>query len=262
MPILIEACCGCAADVIEAEKGGADRAELNTALELGGLTPSVGALCAAKEHARIPIFVMLRPRAGGFCYDRIDLDTMASDAKALLNAGADGLVVGALKADGTVDYAACARLLETANNAGKPAVFHRAIDVVPCWQRAFETLMELGFARVLTSGQARTAPDGADTIAQMVRFAAEHLQVLPGGGVRLENAAQLLRRTGCGQIHLSCRTSLFDQTMPADGPVRFNADSLPPENVFKRTDRAYFAALKQALSVNCPPGAGCAGQDT
>ena len=144
----------------------------------------------------------------------------------------------------------------------KPAVFHRAIDVVPCWQRAFEALMELGFARVLTSGQARTAPYGADTIAEMVRFAAGRLQVLPGGGVRLENAAQLLRRTGCGQIHLSCRASLFDQTMPADGPVRFNADSLPPENVFKRTDRAYFAALKQVLSVNCPPGAGCAGQDT
>ncbi len=247
MHITVEACCGSAADVIEAALGGADRAELNTALELGGLTPTPGALRTARASCGIPVMVMLRPRAGGFCYDDTEYRTMLSDAEALLSAGADGLVFGILTERGTVDRKRCARLASLAHDAGKEAVFHRALDVVPCWEEALDALADLGIDRVLTSGQAASAPLGMDTLSQMVRCAAGRIAIMPGGGIRRENALQVVRRTGCTQIHLSARTPLIDPSMPPDGPVRFNSPFPVPENSHKRTDAGYFRALKALL---------------
>ncbi len=247
MGILIEACCGSAEDVIRAAAGGADRAELNTALELGGLTPSIGALKTAKALCAVPVLVMLRPRPGGFLYGRSEFMTMEADAEALLEAGADGLVFGILREDGAVDRPRCARLASLAHGAGKQAVFHRAIDVSPSWERALDDLADLGIDRVLTSGQAATAEKGAECLARMREYAAGRIEILPGGGIRRENAAGILRRTGCGGIHLSARVSLADPTVPADGPVRFNAALPVPEDSFKRTDEGYFRALRATI---------------
>ena len=166
--VLIEACCGSAQDAIEAARGGADRVELNAALFLGGLTPSAGSLRVLRRASDIPVMAMLRPREGGFCYTEAAFRTMLADGELLLRAGADGLVFGCLTPEGEIDEPRVRALVALCGS--RPAVFHRAIDVVPDWRRALEVLIRCGVTRVLTSGQAKSAILGAQTIAQMVRF--------------------------------------------------------------------------------------------
>ena len=159
--IKIEICCGSAGDVLAAAGAGADRVELNSALFLGGLTPSLGALELART-AQVELMAMVRPREGGFCYTQEEFCTMLLDARRLLDAGADGIVFGFLHEDGTVDVRRCQAMLEVIGT--RQSVFSRAIDVVPDWRAGLEALCALGVTRVLTSGQAPTAPEGADTI--------------------------------------------------------------------------------------------------
>ena len=183
--ILIEACCGSADDALEAARGGADRVELNSALYLGGLTPSAGSLRVLRESSGVPVMAMLRPREGGFCYSETAFRTMLTDGELLLRAGADGLVFGCLTPDGKIDEPRVRALVALCG--GRPAVFHRAIDVTPDWRRALEALIRCGVTRVLTSGQAKSAMLGAQIIAQMVRFAQGAIEILPGAGVTLDN---------------------------------------------------------------------------
>ena len=126
---------------------------------------------------------MVRPREGGFCYTQAEFDTALEDAKLLLSHGADGLVFGFLHQDGTLDVERTRIMAELARDAGRESVFHRAIDVTPDWRAALDVLMELGVARVLTSGQQASVPLGADTIRQMGEYAAGRIEILPGGGV-------------------------------------------------------------------------------
>ena len=142
--IRIEVCCGSADDVIEAFHAGADRVELNSDLFHGGLTPTVGSLRVAKRETGMPIMTMVRPREGGFCYTPAEFAVCREDARVLLENGADGLVFGFLHEDGTIDRERTRILAETALEAGKEAVFHRAIDVVPDWKRALDSLIRLG----------------------------------------------------------------------------------------------------------------------
>ena len=127
--ILLEICCGSADDVIEAERGGADRVELNSNLFQGGLTPTLGTLRTVKRRARVPVMCMVRPRAGGFCYTDTEFEVAREDARLLLENGADGLVFGFLHADGTVDAERTKTLVRLCE--GRPCVFHRALDVTP-----------------------------------------------------------------------------------------------------------------------------------
>ena len=181
--ILLEVCCGSADDVIEAHRGGADRVELNCDLFHGGLTPTLGSLLVAKRETGMKIIAMVRPREGGFCYTRAEFAAAVEDAKLLLDHGADGLAFGFLHGDGTVDVERTGALAELCRERGKEAVFHRAVDVTPDWRAALDALMGLGVARVLTSGQQASVPLGADTIRQMVEYAAGRMEILPGGGV-------------------------------------------------------------------------------
>ena len=201
MSLLLEVCCNSARDAIEAARSGADRIELNTALQLGGLTPGVISLLTVKEQARVPVMVMIRPRDGGFCYCRDEFLLMKEEAGLLLNLGADGIVFGCLNPDGTVQMEQTRQMVELAG--GRPCVFHRALDLCPDWKQALDALIVCGITRVLTSGQKPTAPEGADCIRDMIRFAGKDLEILPGSGVRPENAADLVSRTGCGQVHFS-----------------------------------------------------------
>lgn len=136
--MILEVCCGSAEDVLLAAGAGADRVELNSALFLGGLTPSIGAMEVARQVS-IPIMAMVRPREGGFCYSEAEFAAMLADARALLAAGADGIVFGCLHPDGRVDKARCAAMLEVIGE--KESVFSRAIDVVPDWREALDVLM-------------------------------------------------------------------------------------------------------------------------
>ena len=224
--ILIEACCGSADDALEAARGGADRVELNAALYLGGLTPSVGSLRVLRETSAVPVMAMLRPREGGFCYSDTAFRTMLSDGEQLLASGADVLVFGCLTPEGEIDEPRVRALVALCGS--RPAVFHRAIDVVPDWRRALEALIHCGVTRVLTSGQAKSAMLGAETIAQMVRFAQGAIEILPGAGVTPDNVLRLLEITGCTQVHLSRRRELRDTSTRANPSLRFGHPQSPP----------------------------------
>ena len=242
--MILEVCCGSAGDVWTAARAGAGRVELNAALFLGGLTPSIGAMELARRAA-VPIMAMVRPREGGFCYTQAEFETMLADARALLAAGADGIVFGFLHPDGTVDQERCAAMLEIIGD--KESVFSRAIDVTPDGRAALDVLMELGVTRVLTSGQAPSAPAGAVTIRTMREYAAGRIQILPGCGVNPDNAAALLAETGCDQIHGSFKTWGLDVSATHNPAVSFSGGTCPPEEQYPVTDAAAVRAAADRL---------------
>ena len=158
--ITFEVCAGSYQDCLAAEKGGADRVELNSALSVGGLTPSLISLMRAKKETSLKIVCMVRPRAGGFCYDETEAQLMLEEAELLLEHGADGIAFGFLKADRTVDAEKTKKMVELIHVKGGEAVFHRAFDVTPEPAKAIETMIDCGVDRLLTSGQQAKALEG------------------------------------------------------------------------------------------------------
>lgn len=243
--IKLEICTTSAEDCAVAEQNGADRVELNCALMLGGLTPSLGALREARAAICIPLIAMIRPRAGGFCYSASDFKVMQRDAEAALAEGADGIAFGILTPTGTIDLERCRQIMKLA--AGRQAVFHRAFDVVPEPLTALDQLMDLGVTRVMTSGQETSAYNGAANIAQYLRHAAGRLEILPAGGINRFTVADVVSRTGCDQVHASLSTASKDRSVAARPQVSFGGTLKPPEDEFSVTDRAAVATLRQAL---------------
>lgn len=202
---------------------GAARAELCVALgATGGLTPSRGLVEAAVDAARsaargpagdvpLEIHALVRARAGGFVYDVDELDVHLRDVRALVAAGASGVVVGALTPGGRVDSEQVARLVEAAGDA--EVTFHRAVDTLDDPLAAVEALCGLGITRVLTSGGAERSIDGVEVLGQMVEVAAGRLQVMAGGGVRPADVASLVA-AGVDAVHLSAKG-----VVAADGGV-------------------------------------------
>ncbi|MBA4067351.1 MAG: copper homeostasis protein CutC [Isosphaera sp.] len=199
MRYLLEVACESVADAEAAEAGGADRVELCAALDLGGLTPSAGLYREAWAAVRLPVWVMIRPRPGDFVYSPAEVAVMAADVDRFRPEEPAGFVFGVLSADGRVDRDACRRLLDAC--AGLPAVFHRAFDRTPSASEALDAVAELGFRRVLTSGGADTAAEGAEAIARIRERAAGRVEVLPCGRVRAGVLEHVLQVTGCDQVH-------------------------------------------------------------
>ena len=199
-PILVEACVDSVASSLAAERGGAMRLELCDALFDGGTTPSAGMIAACKAAVSIPVFVMIRPRGGGFVYSDTERDVMRRDVIAARELGADGIVIGGLLSDGTVDLALVRPLVEVAEEL--PVTFHRAFDLTPDLEQALESLVDAGVQRILTSGGAPTAADGATTLADLVRQADSRLVVMAGGGVREENVRRLVSVSRVREVHV------------------------------------------------------------
>lgn len=245
--VLLEVCCGSADDVIQAKLGGADRVELCSDLFHGGLTPTVGSLRVAKRETGMPIMTMIRPREGGFCYSEAEFAVCLEDGSALLEAGADGLVFGFLREDGRVDVERTRRLTELTRAAGKDAVFHRAIDVVPDWREALDLLAELGVTRVLTSGQEPDVSQGAETVREMIRYAAGRIQILPGAGITLRNATRIVVETGADQIHVAAHRSVFDRSVENNRAIFYGGCLYPPEDRFSLIDREIIGGIAEVL---------------
>lgn len=243
--VLLEICCGSAEDALVAAANGADRVELNNNLFQGGLTPSIGTLQVVKAHSDIPVMAMVRPRAGGFCYTDTEIETAKADARALLANGADGLVFGFLHGDGTVDEERTKMFVDLAE--GKPCVFHRAIDVVPDWKRALDSLIQLGVTRVLTSGQESDVFFALDTIAEMIRFAGDAIEILPGAGITLKNVDRVVKETGCTQVHLARHKAYPETSVANNRSIYYGGCLYPPEDRFEITDGGYVAAVKARL---------------
>ena len=201
--ILLEITCESIDDALASELAGADRLELCASLAVDGLTPSLGFALEVLALVKVPFLAMVRPRAGDFVYAEQELGVMERDLGLLLEAGADGVVFGCPNREGRIAERACARLVDAAD--GAETVFHRAFDRLPDQLEGLETLAGLGVTRVLTSGGAKTALEGADRIRALVERAAGRIEILPGGGIREYNVEEVVRRTGCDQVHLSRR---------------------------------------------------------
>ena len=245
--VLLEVCCGSADDVIQAHLAGADRVELNSDLFHGGLTPTVGSLRVAKRETGMKIMTMIRPREGGFCYTEAEFAVCLEDARALLEAGSDGLVFGFLHADGAVDRERTRALTELALRAGKEAVFHRAFDVVPDWREALDLLIGLGVTRVLTSGQEPDVACGTATLRDMIAHAAGRIQILPGAGVTLRNVERIVAETGADQIHVAAHRSVFDRSVENNRAIFYGGCLYPPEDRFSLIDREIIGGIAAKL---------------
>ena len=215
----VEVCLSGIASALAAQQGGADRVELCENLAQGGTTPSIGMMAAIREQLQITMHVMIRPRAGDFCYTSAEFDVMRRDVVAAKAVGVDGIVFGILQADGTVDMKRCREMVELIRPLS--ITFHRAFDMTPNPFSALDDLLALGVDRVLTSGQAQTAVQGKTLIRQLQNQAANRLVVMVGSGITANNAASLVAETGVREIHAgsSCTEQIAS-------PMQFQAPHL------------------------------------
>ncbi len=214
-----------------AAAGGADRLEVCSALELGGLTPSVGLIETVREELALPLHAMIRPRAGGFVYNESERAIMFREIRSVAKLGVAGVVFGALTPEGLVDFELVSELVRAA--AGLHCTFHRAIDCVEAPADALERLASLGVGRVLSSGGWSAAIAGADQLANMCRRAPAGLTIMAGAGVHSGNLTELLRRTGVTHVHGSAArgVSAGDKVLPGRVTVADFADGRPSERV-------------------------------
>jgi len=245
MPTFLEICCGSIDDALQAQAGGAQRIELCSALFLGGLTPSLGTMQYARQQLKLPIIAMVRPRGGGFCYTDAEFATMERDAETMLAEGADGIVFGILREDGTIDLRRTRRLREIAG--AKQSVFHRAFDVTPDPFRALDELIGLGVTRILTSGQQDTVPEGADLIRRLIEYAADRIEILPGGGIKPFNLEDVVARTGCTQVHMTAFKTVEDRSTHQHQNVTFGGSLRPPEDRYSMTDAGLVRQIADKL---------------
>ncbi len=219
----VEICLQDATGAQVALDGGATRVELCSALEIGGLTPSAGTIAAVRALTDRADFlqVLVRPRPGGYVYTPSELAVTCADVAAAVDAGADGVVVGALTPERTIDEEAMSRLVDAAR--GRTVTFHRAIDVVSDRPAALRTLIGLGVDRVLTSGGADRAPDALAELAEMVAVADGRLQVMAGGGILPPMVAQVLG-SGVDAVHLSARVHRRDNGGPGGDGWHWQTD--------------------------------------
>lgn len=217
MKNVIEVCAGSYADCLAAEKGGATRVELNSALSVGGLTPTLATLKRVKKETSLKVICMDRPRAAGFCYDENDTTIMMDDAKVLLENGADGIAFGFLKEDGQVDVVKTKTMCDLIHSYGKEAVFHRAFDVTPDPFAAMESLIACGVNRVLTSGQKAKAMDGISLIGELQKKYGDKVEILAGSGMNATNAMEMIEKTDIHQVHSSCKGYETDPTTEKNG---------------------------------------------
>ena len=200
--LTLEVCCADVQSVRAAMEGGAHRVELCEALEVDGLTPSAEMMAEAIGLG-IPVQVLIRPRQGDFVYDEAEVQSMLEGIRQAKRLGANGVVIGALKPDGSIDEETVRRLVAEAK--GLSITFHRAFDVCARPMEALEQIIALGCHRLLTSGQAPTAEQGIPLIKRLVGQAAGRLSIMPGSGVNPGNARLILSETGAREIHGSLR---------------------------------------------------------
>ena len=204
----MEVCVDRIDSAINAQNGGAIRLELCSCLAEGGTTPTTGLLKIVKNHVTIPVYVMIRPRAGDFLYTQLEIDVMAEEMLQLKQAGADGFVFGMLNSNGDVDIEGCKKLLDIAHPL--PVTFHRAVDLSRDIFEALEDITKLGFQRILTSGGCSSALEGANVIKEMILKAeqGQNIIIMPGAGISENNLKDLLLKTKAKEFHGSARTKI------------------------------------------------------
>lgn len=217
-----------------AVKGGADRIELCGNLAEGGTTPSYGTILKCREAFSVQLYPIIRPRGGDFLYSDEEFEIMLQDVRLCKQLHCDGVVIGMLRADGSIAKDECKKLVDAAYPLG--VTFHRAFDRCRDPFEALEQLVEMGCERILTSGQRPAAPDGVDLITQLNKAADERIIIMPGSGVRAENIRMLAEKTGCTEFHSSLRgkvASSMEFVHPgfAGSSESYMNNSINPEDV-------------------------------
>lgn len=238
---LLEIAANSVASALAAQDGGADRIELCASLGEGGLTPSYATIAIARERLLIPLYVLIRPRAGDFLYNELELETMRRDIEACTRLGCEGVVIGALDGDGNVALGPCRDLIHAARGLG--VTFHRAFDLTRDPALALEDLIALGCERVLTSGQRASATEGAAQIRALIGLAGNRIVVMPGAGVDAGNIAALRAATGALEFHASAK-----RTLPS--AMRYQPNRLADMRGGEmRSDREEIRRIVQALAA-------------
>lgn len=243
---LVEVCIGSVADARAAAAAGADRLELCSATEVGGLTPSAGLIEAVIAQVDLPVLVMIRPRPGGFCYDAAEFDVALREAKHALQQNIAGVVFGFLDIEGNVAREQCRQMVELASD--RETVFHRAFDIVPDPLATVDALVELGITRLLTSGQEASTIDGADLIRQLIDRVEGRLQILPGGGINANNVQAIVEQTGCKQIHVGASGVQSDALLASCKKIVFHATAYLDEGRHRTVDQEKVAQVLRAFS--------------
>ncbi len=202
--VLIEVCVDSVASAIAAERGGAQRIELCSDLLEGGVTPSLGLLRIVRSKVSLRMHPIIRPRPGDFCYSDAEFEIMQRDIEAARSEGADGIVLGILKSDGTVDIERTRQLVELARPLS--VTFHRAFDMSADLFSALDDVCATGVDRLLTSGGAQECLEGIETVAQLVKAARGRITIMAGGRIGITHAANIVERSGVSEIHVGLAT--------------------------------------------------------
>lgn len=212
---VLEICVESVDHAVAAERGGANRIELCGDLSSGGVTPSAGFMQTVRRHVCIPIHVMIRPRAGDFCYSDHELEIMRNDVKAAKRFGMDGVVLGILQGSHRVDIERTKALVELAHPL--PVTFHRAFDASGNLETSLEEVIQTGASRILTSGGQPRATDTLPTLARLVQAARGRILLMPCGGINSDNVVRIVRTTSAQEIHSSAGTSRSGLMSSGDG---------------------------------------------
>lgn len=205
----LEICANSIASAIAAEKGGADRIELCANLAEGGTTPSYGQIKWCVENLQLEVWPLIRPRGGDFLYTDAEFETILEDIAFCKQIGCHGVVTGLLNTDGSIDKERCIKIIEAASPM--PVAFHRAFDMSDDLSKSLETLIKLGFVRVLTSGGKENAFVGANELAKLVLQAKERIEIMPGAGVSTTNIAEIAKITGARCFHTTAKSKVNSQ---------------------------------------------------
>jgi len=245
-PVAVEVCVESVAGLEAAARAGAQRVELCCGLSEGGLTPGLALSEAALAARRLPVIVLVRPRAGDFLYSASEFDVLVREVELARAAGAAGVALGVLTRDGGLDEERLARLVQ---RAGPLAVtFHRAFDQLADPLGALERLRALGVARILTAGGAARARDGARQLAELVSAAGDGLEVVAAGGVRADHVRALVQASGVRAVHLAAR-GFQPSAMRFRNPLARLATGGDDDYGWRTTDEHEVAALVRALQA-------------
>jgi copper homeostasis protein len=244
----IEICVDSPEGVIAARDGGADRVELCDNLLEGGTTPSIGAIKMARRVGGIKLHVMIRPRGGDFLYSDVEFETMRNDVEFARSSRADGIVIGLLTADGNIDKELTANLVTLAQPMS--VTFHRAFDVCRDPFAALEELVEIGVDRILTSGQAADALNGAETIKKLVETAGDRIAIIACGGIDEINAAEIVSATGAKELHFTAFEEISSEMEHRNESIAMGSPNGPPEYSRRVTTKERVSLIISTIRAN------------